>query len=275
MRKPATRLDGDALATFARKGLRETPPGTPQVGEANAVKVRRVMQITSDLSGRPFGRLRILDLGCGEGVYAIEAALQGARVVALDARDERMSEGRAIAQRHGIESVEFATRDVRGIGLELGTFDVVYVLGLLYHLDLEDALSLLEAACELCTGFTIVDTLVSLAPELTVEHDGASYEGERRREHGDEDSAAVRRSRLVRSIDNPFAFVFTRESLVRALGRAGFTSVVECQLPPEPGKAADRATYAACTGQPVSISTYPWINGMSELEISARLGSAD
>ena len=73
MRDEAPRaLDADALLLFAQKGL-EAGPGAPQIGIANAVKVRRVMQLTRDLAGQPFDTLRILDLGCGEGVYAIEA----------------------------------------------------------------------------------------------------------------------------------------------------------------------------------------------------------
>ena len=89
-------LDADALALFARKGW-EAGPGAPQTGEANGVKVRRIMQLTRDLARRPFEALRILDLGCGEGVYAVEAGLRGAHVVALDARTLRMSLGAACA----------------------------------------------------------------------------------------------------------------------------------------------------------------------------------
>jgi hypothetical protein len=68
-------LDPEALALFARKGL-NLAPHMVQGGEANAVKVRRVMQITNDLAGPSFSDLRILDLGCGEGVYAIEAVCE-------------------------------------------------------------------------------------------------------------------------------------------------------------------------------------------------------
>jgi hypothetical protein len=55
-------LDAGALLLFAQKGL-EAGPGAPQIGIANAVKVRRVMQLTRDLAGQPFDTLRILDLG--------------------------------------------------------------------------------------------------------------------------------------------------------------------------------------------------------------------
>jgi 2-polyprenyl-3-methyl-5-hydroxy-6-metoxy-1,4-benzoquinol methylase len=271
MAEPVPQLDDDALALFARKGL-EAGPGAPQVGESNAVKVRRVMQLTTDLGSRPFDQLRILDLGCGEGVYAIEAALRGAQVLALDARRERMAEGAAVAARHGLDNVEFRLEDARSVSPAThGEFEVIYLLGLLYHLDAPEALALLQSVHELCAGLLVIDTLVSLAPDTEVEHSGVSYEGERRREHADEDPPETRRARLLRSIDSTFAFLFTRESLVRALRGTGFSSVFECHVPAEPGKARDRITLAARKGAPVEISAYPWINQMSEEEIARRL----
>jgi SAM-dependent methyltransferase len=264
-------LDEDALALFARKGL-EAGPDAPQVGEANAVKVRRVMQLTSDLAAQPFEELRILDLGCGEGVYAIEAALRGAEVVAIDARTERMNEGAAVAARHGLDRVTFSQEDVRAIAADThGEFDVVYCLGLLYHLDSPDAFELLGRINALCRELLVIDTLIATEPQVEVEFEGRTYEGARVREHQAGDTAEVRRSRVLRSIDNEFAFRFTRHALVRAVAASGFSSVLECHAPLEPGKADDRITLAAMTGKPVSLSTYPWLNDATEAEIERRL----
>lgn len=268
-------LDAAALALFARKGW-EAGPGAPQTGPANAVKVRRVMQVTRDLSLQAFDTLRILDLGCGEGVYAIEAGLRDADVVALDARTERMDLGVACAARHGITNVRFVQEDVRRVTRQAyGEFDVVYALGLLYHLDAPDVFSVLENIYELCTRMVVVDTIMSLTGESGVEWRGRVYRGQRCREHGDDDSNEVRRSRVLRSIDNTFSFRLTRESLVRALQDVGFTSVFECHVPLEPGKAKDRITVVAVKGVPVLLSTYPWINHRSEGEIEERLQTRD
>ena len=65
---------------------------------------------------------------------------------------------------------------------------------------------------------------------------------------------------MLRSIDNTFAFRPTRASLVRALHDVGFSSVLECHAPPEPGKAEDRITLAALKGERVQIATYPAVN---------------
>jgi SAM-dependent methyltransferase len=275
MPDPVRHLDDEALELFARKG-REGGPAVPQVGEANAVKVRRVTQITSDLAGRPFSELRILDLGCGEGVYAVEAALRGAEVVAVDARTERMRAGAACAERHGLQNVTFKHEDVRGVRRAIhGEFDVVYCLGILYHLDAPNVFSVLENIHELCCGMLIVDTRITVDPDLEVTHGDHRYEGERFREHDDDDSSEDRRSRVLKSIDNTFSFLFTRASLVRVLHDVGFSSVFECHAPPEPLKAPDRISVVARAGHPVTISTYPWVNGMTEAEIAQRLGTLE
>ena len=49
-------------------------------------KLRRIVQIVSALAGKPFSQLRMLDLACLEGLYAIEFARQGARSAGLFAR---------------------------------------------------------------------------------------------------------------------------------------------------------------------------------------------
>jgi len=232
-------LDPDALLLFERKGL-EAGLGAPQTGIANAVKVRRIMQLTRDLAGRPFDTLRILDLGCGEGVYAIEAALRGADVLALDARTERMALGAACAARHDVRGVRFVQEDVRRVTRAThGTFDVVYLLGLLYHLDAPDLFSVLEQVAEACARLLVVDALISLDGEETVVWRDRTYRGRRHREHDDQDPDEVRRARVLRSIDNTWSFRLTRASLLGALRDVGFTSVLEGHVPFEPGKAAD------------------------------------
>jgi hypothetical protein len=62
---------------------------------------------------------------------------------------------------------------------------------------------------------------------------------------------------------------------VRALACAGFTSICECYVPFESGKVADRITMVAGKGNPVLLSTYPWVNHKSEDLIAQELALAD
>ena len=268
-------LDPETLKLFAAKGT-QGGPGILQVGNANSVKVRRVMQITSDLTKMPFEQLRILDLACGEGVYAIEAALRGAKVLAVDARTERMDEGARTARRLGLSHLEFAQNDIRKVNNQsYGQFDVIFFLGILYHLDAQDVFPVLRNIYEMCGQFVVIDTHISLAETDEVEHDRHVYKGTKVREHADADPEAVRKSRLLSSLDNTWSFFFTTESLIRLLNDTGFSSVYFCNVPLEPMKPRDRITLVAIKGTPVRISSYPWVNDKTESEIEVFLRTSE
>lgn len=240
------------------------------------------MQITRNLSRSGFRNLRILDLGCGEGVYAIEAGMLGAHVLAIDGRPERMANGMRIADELGLTNVRFAQDDVRKISrAELGEFDVIYFLGLLYHLNVPEVFFVLEKVYEMCHNFVIIDTHVALEASLRVTHRNADYFGAQYKEHDEGDSLELKASRQLSSLDNAQSFWFTKESLNRLLFNTGFTVVLECYVPFEPHKsneaknapslASDRVTLVAVKGPQARISSYPWVNGLSEEEIAEIL----
>ncbi len=264
-------LDQAALDLFAAKG-RESE--LPDPHNPNGVALRRVMQIVHDLAQRPLADLRVLDLACGEGVYAIETALRGASVLAVDGRTERMSQGQEVATRLGLRHLRFEQNDVRRVRLEThGQFDIVYLLGILYHLDTPDLFETLEHVHALCRDFIVIDTHISLEAQEEAAFRGRAYRGSRWREHEERDPEELRRSRLQSSLDNLHSFRLTRESLVRLLADIGFTTVFECYAPRDPFKPADRVTVAACKGNRAHIAAYPWINGKSDEEIAAILHS--
>ena len=264
-------LDPRTIELFAIKGS-QGGPDTPQAGNANGLKVRRVMQLIRDFSQKPFDQLQIIDLACGEGVYAIEAALRGAEVRALDARTERMNEGAKAAERLALKNLSFEQADIRNVNIDShGRVDVALFLGILYHLELRDAVLVLKNIYDMCHQFVVIDTHIALRGRLKVEHEGRSYEGKEMYEHADDDPEAVRRSRLLSSIDNPTSFWFTKESLFRLLKDVGFTSVCACDVPLEPFKPADRITIIAARGEPVQVSSYPWVNDKTEDEIEGFL----
>ena len=241
-------------------------------GLGNGLKIRRVMQIVHDLTNKDMAELRVLDLGCGRGLYAIETALRGSDVHALDARIEWMGKGIEAAKRLGLNNLKFEQNDIRNVTLKShGAYDIVYFMGVLYRLDVPDSFSVLENLSEMCGQFMIIDTHICLTPQSKTEYKGKIYEGIKSREHGDDDSIEVRKARLEKSIDNIFAFIFTKESLMRLLFDVGFTSVYECHVPFDRFKPNDRVTLVAVKGTPVKISTYPWLNELSEDRIEKFL----
>jgi SAM-dependent methyltransferase len=265
-------LDSAALDLFDLKGAQGWYPA----GSANGVKVRRVMQIIRDFAKLPFNQLRIRDFACGEGVYAIEAALRGADVHALDARTERMDGGARLAKRLGLDNLRFEQIDIRNVTVRShGSVDVILFLGILYHIDDCDVFSVLENIYKQCEQFVIIDTHIALRGEHQALHNGKSYEGVKVREHADGDPHEVRKGRLGASLDNPLSFWFTRESLCRALNDVGFSSICECHVPFEPTKPTNRITMIAAKGETVKLSSYPWVNDKTEQEIKTFLAKFD
>jgi SAM-dependent methyltransferase len=230
---------------------------TLREGGADPSRLRRVTQLAADLAGRPLSELRVLDLGALEGQYAVELALHGAEVVAIEGREANAAKARLAAEVLGLDNLEIRREDVRGLSAEShGSFDVVLCLGLLYHLDQDDLFGFIDRLAEVCTSVLILDTHVGLRPRHRYRHGGHEYRGVTFVEHSPEASAAQRQRSLWASLDNEESFWPTRASLLNALQRAGFSSVLECGVPPMSAP-RDRFTFAAMRGTPVELRSLP------------------
>jgi SAM-dependent methyltransferase len=245
-------------------------------GPENAARVRRIVRLVSCVCSRPedWSGLRILDLGCGEGLFALEAAWHGASVTAIDGRDERMSAGRALAEELELESVHFVRADVGSYAFEdYGPFDVVLFLGLMYHLDAPELFQVTRRAADSTARAMILDTHFARCADEVVQHEGALYRGWRYREHRPEDAPELRRSRLLASLSNESSLWLTPASLYTLLRNVGFPTVLQCHVPFQPYQGEDRFTLVALKGgSPESVS-FPWVNRASEQEIRRRTRS--
>jgi tRNA (mo5U34)-methyltransferase len=85
--------------------------------------------IPQDLSGKT-----VLDIGCNAGFYSIEMMRRGAaRVVGLDTRDRYLRQARFAAEVCSVE-IEFRKLSVYDIAKLSERFDIVLLMGVLYHL---------------------------------------------------------------------------------------------------------------------------------------------
>jgi SAM-dependent methyltransferase len=232
----------------------------PGVAGGNEARVRRVVQLVADLAHGPIDRLRILDLGALEGLFAVELARRGASVVALEGREANLEKMRLAREALGLERLEVRHEDVRALDpARHGRFDVVLCLGLLYHLDAPDVFLLLERMHDLCRDLVIVETRISPYPDVQREHKGERYWGVVAPEPPPS-TPALSREALWSSIGNPDSFELTRSSLCNALADAGYSSVLECHLPPLEVERADRITLAAFSRPRVPILSVPELN---------------
>jgi SAM-dependent methyltransferase len=245
-------------------------------GAENAARIRRIIRLISTVCSRPkdWSGLRILDLGCGEGLFALEAACQGANVTAIDGRDERMSAGRALAEELQLENVDFIRADVRSYAFEdHGPFDVVLFLGLMYHLDAPELFHVTRRAADSTARAMILDTHFARCPDEVVQHDGAVYRGWKYREHRPEDVPEVRRARLLASLSSESSLWLTPASLFSLLLNVGFPTVLQCHVPFQPFQGEDRFTLIALKGDSPESVSFPWINRASEEEVRLRTRS--
>jgi magnesium-protoporphyrin O-methyltransferase len=116
-----------------------------------------------DLSGR-----RILDAGCGTGLFAIEAARRGADVVAVDLSPNLIALARERAPRDvGKGNVTFQVDDM--LNPALGRFDHVVAMDSLIHYDAADLAHAL-AQLSVRTSDSLCFTFVPRTPALAAMH---------------------------------------------------------------------------------------------------------
>jgi ubiquinone/menaquinone biosynthesis C-methylase UbiE len=85
---------------------------------------------------------RMLEIGCGDGAYAaLYAASRGLSVTAVDISAVAIEHARAEADRRGVAGrIEFAVMNAEELNLDTRSFELVCGLGVLHHLDFQQAL---------------------------------------------------------------------------------------------------------------------------------------
>ena len=244
-------------------------------------RLRRFVQIVSDLSGKPIQDLRVLDLACLEGHYGIEFALQGGRVVATEGRPANLEKARFAKETLGLDKLELVLDDVRNLSVDrYGTFDVVLCLGILYHLDAPDVMDFVRRIASVCEGLVIIDTHIALGDDLAIRWDGNTYWGTYTHEHNENATAEEKEAAKWSSLDNPRSFWLTKASLSNLLRHIGFTSVYECLNPfefhstdwprnPEGGEYGvyeNRTTFVAVKGKRCTLISSPSTERLPEVD---------
>ncbi len=80
------------------------------------------------------GGLSVLDIGCNAGFYSLEMKRRGAaRVLGIDFDDDYLAQARFAAEVEGLD-VEFRRLSVYDVGALGERFDIVFFIGVLYHL---------------------------------------------------------------------------------------------------------------------------------------------
>lgn len=174
--------------------------------------------------------LRIVDLGCLEGGYAVEFARMGFDSLGIEARASNFECCDFVKKNVDLPNLKFARDNVMNIG-EYGMFDAVFCCGLLYHLDqpkafLEQLASQTKRVIILNTHFSlshVESSNYTLSPPTMNEGLPGRWFGEFSPETPPEKIDALRWS----SFHNTLSFWPQREYLIELIYRLGFDTVLE------------------------------------------------
>jgi SAM-dependent methyltransferase len=191
----------------------------PHVGRLMATLGFRLRAFRSilDLVPPEASNSRLVDLGAGHGLFAKAAAKRGYRVTAVDARPPWNIDGSTLSADR-LTGIEFVQSDVRRF--DPSGFDVVSIVGLIYHLTLPEQIDLLRR----CQGRTvIVDTELfdeammsaSARSRISQSSDAMVYEG----------VDWLETDNVWSSKGNPQSFWHTYPSLLRMFENTGARSV--------------------------------------------------
>jgi hypothetical protein len=118
--------------------------------------------------------LSALDLASHQGWFAVNMARAGfSPVLGIDARQSHVDDSNLISDIYQMQQLTFRQGDVHELSSEkLGQFDVVLMLGLLYHL--ENPIGALRTCRDLCKNLCIIET--QIVPGMTGFVDYGSFQ---------------------------------------------------------------------------------------------------
>ena len=149
--------------------------------------------------------LSVLDCGCFQGYWTVEAIRAGAeRAVGIDARPEHLEQARFVARALGYANASFEQVDLFDVE-RLGAFDIVLLQGVLYHVD--SPIDLLRRVRAITRKLVVVDTdtLPLDEPVLQLRYEDTAME--------------------VNSATAPLVMVPSVSAVVRMMRHAGFGEV--------------------------------------------------
>jgi 2-polyprenyl-3-methyl-5-hydroxy-6-metoxy-1,4-benzoquinol methylase len=142
-------------------GVRTVPPGTARRPVQNTRVENLVRHLWPSLLEACGGGLEgksVLDIASCSGGFSVEASRSGAsRVLGIDVVDLYLKQAEFIRDSLGLSGVEFRKMPVEDLrAADVGTFDVTFCFGLLYHL--ENPVLAMRRVSEVTGRVLVVDT---------------------------------------------------------------------------------------------------------------------
>ena len=121
-----------------------------------------ISDTTIELLGDDLRASSVLDMASNHGYFALELAHAGAKkAVGVDFRRENIQKSNFLSEHFKIENVEFRQQNVYDLDIS-EKFDVVYNLGLFYHIT--DPYLLMKHTYDMCTRLAVIDSVMHREP---------------------------------------------------------------------------------------------------------------
>jgi len=145
-------------------------------GALDAIHSTRLAMLQAALRtefGQSIAERSVIDIACHQGWFSTQMAQMGARdVLAVDARAEHVADATLIRDALGLRNMRVQQSDVHALTREAtGQFDIVLMLGLIYHL--ENPVGALRIAQALTKRICLVET--QIVPGMTGMVDYGSF----------------------------------------------------------------------------------------------------
>ena len=145
-------------------------------GALDAIHATRLAMLQQALRadlGESITECSVIDIACHQGYFSTQLAQMGARdVLAVDARAEHVADATLIRDALQLPNMRVQQADVHALTPQgIGKFDIVLMLGLIYHL--ENPVGALRTAAALARRICLVET--QIVPGLTGMVDYGSY----------------------------------------------------------------------------------------------------
>jgi hypothetical protein len=201
-----------------------TPVAGPELPEIHRTRAELMeAQVRAALSAAG-PDASVIDLACNEGWFSHRMLEWGAsRVLGVDIRPRVIRRAELIRAHYGIppERLEFACGDVFKLEpAELGTFDVVLCLGLVYHL--ENPVGAIRIARAVTRGMCVIESQLTRQTDVIVHGNGRSNQYE---ETSASFAAVVEtdhETNLLASAGGVVSLIPNRSALIQAVEVAGF-----------------------------------------------------
>jgi hypothetical protein len=184
----------------------ELGTGAPNIGALRTTTFERLLDRID--SGT------LADLGAGHCLFSLRAASCSFDVTAVDGRTERLPSP------EDLRPIRFVQSDVRHF--DVSGFDVVSIIGLLYHLTLEDQIDLIGRSVN-AAGHVIVETQIHDAGRPAPADQ--PWQADVRKEGRYEGILFPENENPMASIGNATSFWHTEESLLRLFEDSGAAKV--------------------------------------------------